>query len=95
MDEKRLFTHDLSLKNIKLKDENRIVVWYYCQDVKVLGLKSFIESCARVAKLIGKPDSKELSASIKINLIGLAILGVLGFIIKFLAFQFGAAAPTY
>jgi len=59
-----------------------------------LGLKSFIESCVRVVKLIGRPERKELGASIKINLIGLVILGVLGFIIKFLAFQFGAAAPT-
>jgi len=59
-----------------------------------MGLKSFFESCVRLAKLIGKPERKELWVSIRVSLIGLAILGVLGFVIKFLATMFQAAAPT-
>ena len=50
-----------------------------------MGLKSFLESSVRVIKLIGRPEPKELWASIRISLIGLAVLGVIGFIIKFLA----------
>ena len=50
-----------------------------------MGLKSFFESCARLIKLIDKPTSKDLWSSMRVSLIGLVILGVLGFIIKFLA----------
>lgn len=50
-----------------------------------MGLKSFLQSSVRLIKLIGKPEPKELWASMRIGLIGLAVLGVLGFIIKFLA----------
>ena len=56
-----------------------------------LGLKSFLASCIRLVKLIGKPDSKDFLASVKISFIGLAVLGVLGFIIKFLATMLQAA----
>lgn len=59
-----------------------------------MGLKSFIESSVRMAKLIGRPEPKELWSSIKISLIGLTILGVFGFVIKFLATMFQAAAPA-
>lgn len=50
-----------------------------------MGLKSFLKSSARMIKLIGKPSRKELWASIRISLIGLGVIGVLGFIIKVLA----------
>ena len=50
-----------------------------------MGLKSFFESCIRLVRLISRPEPKELWTSIRISLIGLTILGALGFIIKFLA----------
>ncbi len=50
-----------------------------------MGLRSFIESSARLIKLIGRPERKDLWASMKISLLGLGVLGVLGFIIKFIA----------
>jgi len=59
-----------------------------------LGIKSFFTSCLRLVKLIGKPELKEMSTSVKTTLIGLAILGVLGFIIKILATMFQAIPPT-
>ncbi|MFH0748600.1 MAG: protein translocase SEC61 complex subunit gamma [Candidatus Bathyarchaeota archaeon] len=59
-----------------------------------MGIKSFLESCKRLVKLIGKPETKELSASIRISVIGLGVLGILGFIIKLLATMFQAIPPT-
>lgn len=50
-----------------------------------MGLKSFLESSVRMIKLIGRPEPKELWASMRVSLIGLGVLGVIGFIIKFLA----------
>ncbi len=59
-----------------------------------MGLKSFLESSVRLIKLIGQPEPKELWASMKIGLIGLAVLGILGFIIKFLATMLVPTAST-
>ena len=50
-----------------------------------MGLKSFFASSVRLIKLIGRPTRKDLVASIRVTLVGLAILGVMGFIIKFVA----------
>ncbi len=51
----------------------------------MLSLRNFLSSCKRVMQLIKKPDKDELSLSVKINLIGIGILGVIGFIIKFIS----------
>jgi len=69
-------------------------VKHYCWEVNNLGLKSFLASCIRLVKLIEKPERKELWASIRISLIGLTILGVLGFITKFLATMFLGVTST-
>ena len=53
-----------------------------------MAFKSFLESSVRLIKLIGRPEPKELWASIRMSLVGLAILGVIGFIIKFLSTMF-------
>lgn len=50
-----------------------------------MGLKSFLQSCIRLIKMVGRPEPKEVWASMRIGLIGLAVLGVIGFIIKVLA----------
>ena len=59
-----------------------------------MGVRGFFESCVRLIKLIGKPVPKELWFSIRISIIGIAILGGLGFIIKFIATQLLQAAPS-
>ena len=53
-----------------------------------LALRSFVESVRRLIKLVGRPSKDELWSSIRISLIGIAILGILGFIIKFMSFLF-------
>ena len=59
-----------------------------------MGFKSFLESSIRLIKLISRPEPKELWASIRISLIGLAVLGVVGFIIKFVAAMLVPSTPT-
>ncbi|UCH37423.1 MAG: preprotein translocase subunit SecE [Candidatus Bathyarchaeota archaeon] len=59
-----------------------------------MGFRSFLSSCSRLIKLIGRPKTDDLWASIRISLVGLAILGVLGFIIKFIATMLQAAPPS-
>ena len=59
-----------------------------------MGLKSFLESSVRLIKLISRPEAKDLWASMRISLIGLAVLGVVGFIIKFIASMLVPSTPT-
>jgi len=47
-----------------------------------LGLSSFLKSCARLLRLSKKPGRTELWLSIKICLIGVLLIGFIGFIIK-------------
>jgi len=50
-----------------------------------LGLRSFLGAAARLLKLAKKPDRSELWLSVKICLLGIAVVGAVGFIIKFLS----------
>jgi len=50
-----------------------------------LGLRSFFSSAAKMMKLAKKPGRDELWLSIKICILGIAVIGVVGFIIKFLS----------
>ncbi|MEM2875807.1 MAG: protein translocase SEC61 complex subunit gamma [Candidatus Bathyarchaeia archaeon] len=50
-----------------------------------LGLKTFIQSCARLLKMSKKPGKREFWLSIKISLLGVLLIGVVGFIIKFIS----------
>jgi protein translocase SEC61 complex gamma subunit len=45
-------------------------------------LRSFISQCARTLKLAIKPGRDELWLSIKICLLGIAAIGLIGFVIK-------------
>lgn len=47
-----------------------------------MGLSSFLKSCARLLRLSKKPGRTELWLSIKICLIGVLLIGFIGFIIK-------------
>jgi len=50
-----------------------------------MGLRSFLSQCARTLKLAIKPGKSELWLSIKICLLGIGIIGLIGFIVKLLS----------
>jgi protein transport protein SEC61 subunit gamma-like protein len=54
--------------------------------VEYVAVREFVSSCKRLIKLIEKPDRQELWLSIKISLLGVGIIGVIAFIIKFISF---------
>ena len=47
-----------------------------------MGLGSFLRQCGRTLRLAIKPGRDELWLSIKICLLGIAAIGLIGFIIK-------------
>jgi protein transport protein SEC61 subunit gamma-like protein len=51
---------------------------------KMARLKSFIMECKRVLRVTKKPDKQEYLTIVKISSIGMAIIGVIGFLIHFL-----------
>jgi len=53
-----------------------------------MGLVSFIKSTINLLKLARKPSQKEYSITLRIVLLGIAILGLLTFIIRFVALVF-------
>jgi protein transport protein SEC61 subunit gamma-like protein len=50
-----------------------------------LSLHTFLENCRRLLKLATKPDREELTLSLKICAIGVTIIGLIGFIIRFIS----------
>ena len=50
-----------------------------------MGLRSFFSSAAKMLKLAKKPGRDELWLSVKICFLGIAVIGVVGFIIKFIS----------
>ena len=50
-----------------------------------MGLKSFLSSARRMMKLAKKPGRDELWVSIRICILGILVVGVLGYIIKIIA----------
>jgi len=50
-----------------------------------LGLRSFFGSAAKMLKLAKKPGRDELWLSVKICVLGIAAIGAVGFIIKFIS----------
>jgi len=50
-----------------------------------LGIRSFFSSAAKLLKLAKKPGRDELWLSIKICFLGIVVIGVVGFIIKFIS----------
>jgi protein translocase SEC61 complex gamma subunit len=57
-----------------------------------MGIRSFLSQCARTLKLATKPGRTELWLSIKISFIGIGAVGLVGFLIRILAFAMGG--PT-
>ena len=50
-----------------------------------MGVKEFIESARRLLVTINRPDWKTFSLSLKIVLLGVGVLGVIGYIIRLVA----------
>ncbi len=50
-----------------------------------MGLRSFLSSAAKLLKLAKKPSRDELWLSVKICILGIAAVGAVGFIIKFVS----------
>lgn len=51
-----------------------------------LGLSSFLKSCSRLLRLSKKPGRSELWLSVKICLLGVLLIGFIGFIIRIISF---------
>lgn len=51
-----------------------------------MGLRSFLNSVSRLMKLATKPGRSELLQSLKICLLGIGVIGVIGYIIKLISF---------
>ncbi len=47
-------------------------------------LKTFITECKRVLRVTKKPDKQEFTTVVKISSIGMAVIGVVGFLIHFI-----------
>ncbi len=47
-------------------------------------LKSYVIECSRVLRVTKKPTNEEFKAIVKISALGMAIIGLIGFIIQML-----------
>jgi protein translocase SEC61 complex gamma subunit len=60
-----------------------------------MGMRSWLSQAGRTLKLAIKPGRDELWLSIKISVLGIGIVGIIGFVIKLLStFLGGAGAPS-
>ncbi len=50
-----------------------------------MGINDFIESAKRLLQTLNRPDWKTFSLSLKIVLVGVGILGAIGYIIRLIA----------
>jgi protein translocase SEC61 complex gamma subunit len=57
-------------------------------------LRSFLTQVARTLKLAIKPGRSELWVSIKICVLGIGVVGVVGFVIKLIALVLQPGTPT-
>ncbi len=56
-----------------------------------MGIKDWLTQAARTLKLAVKPDREELWLSIKISLLGIGVVGLIGFVIKLISLALGGA----
>ncbi len=59
-----------------------------------MGIKSWLIQAARTLKLATKPDREELWLSVKISLLGIGVVGLIGFVIKLIATSLPGAIPS-
>jgi protein translocase SEC61 complex gamma subunit len=57
-----------------------------------MGIRSWLSQAGRTLKLAIKPGRDELWLSIKISLLGIGLVGIIGFVIKLLSYALGGAA---
>jgi protein translocase SEC61 complex gamma subunit len=57
-----------------------------------MGIRSWLSQAARTLKLAIKPGRDELWLSIKISVLGIGVVGIIGFVIKLLSYAIGGAA---
>ncbi len=50
-----------------------------------MGLRSFLSSARRLMKLAKKPGKDELWVSIRICILGILVIGVIGYIVKIIS----------
>jgi protein translocase SEC61 complex gamma subunit len=50
-----------------------------------MSIQSFLASCKRLLKLATKPSRSELWTSIKLSVAGVAIIGLVGYIIRLIS----------
>ena len=46
-----------------------------------MGVRSFIDECRRVLKVTKKPDREEFNTIVKASAMGIAVIGIIGFLI--------------
>jgi preprotein translocase subunit Sss1 len=59
-----------------------------------MGIRSWLSQAARTLKLAVKPGRTELWLSIKISLLGIGVIGLVGFAIKLLSLAAGGATAV-
>jgi protein translocase SEC61 complex gamma subunit len=59
-----------------------------------MGIKSWLIQAARTLKLATKPGKEELWLSIKISILGIGIVGLIGFVVKIIAMALGSSAVS-
>jgi protein translocase SEC61 complex gamma subunit len=59
-----------------------------------MGIKSWLQQAGRTLKLAVKPGREELWLSIKISLLGIGAVGLIGFVIKLIAFAIPGSNVT-
>lgn len=52
------------------------------QQTKIGKLKAFVRESRRVLKVTRKPDMPEFKTIVKVSAIGMAVIGLLGFLIR-------------
>lgn len=57
-----------------------------------MGLGSFFQSASRLLRTLSRPDWKTYWLSIKIVFVGVAIIGAIGYIVKFISLMFAPLA---
>jgi len=59
-----------------------------------MGIKSWLTQAGRTLKLANKPGREELWLSIKISLLGIGVVGLVGYIVKLLAWALGSSGAA-
>ena len=59
-----------------------------------MNIRAFLDSCKRLLRLATKPGRDELWLSIKLCFAGIFIIGLIGFVIRFVSAMFQGFAPS-